>query len=1093
MGKTSCPCCQKDLVLPEEAIGAKVRCTNCESKFMINTDGSTEVLEWKVPQVSEEKNETPIKKESDIKTDEKVEPPTEKEPETPEKQIIDKETLLTRDIPTPRPSYQPPVTRQVPPPMAVSNTVLNDIPTESTEPKSKKFVVNNDTDEDEEEYIPPRKGSSCLTMILGFFVLILVGIFGYIFSQDSSSTDSKTPKSVFGNKKPLNTLDIDDSKSDVKKADEVKVTTRRDVNTPRKAVRKLTDGYGDETTAEEIDIAFTDEDDDIQPVGSLTELPKSFRAYMSELDQTLQKLELNANTPDKLRLLSQRADVREAVLNFTWINAVTPEGVEKVRAYKKGEEFLKYFMGETNLIEDLFASGEVRKADRVLELLYMIYSNDPEQAFMYSKVYRNLALACALTAWGDNFEVMDLYNTYVRNHKRGELHPSFDKLSVREMRFIITPDKLLADAIPYLISANNMFTNRYGDAVWHVHYLLNNAYGESIHGSNYYKPWEHVYTRYESYHKVGGVCGSLSHYGAASAKARGLMATPGGQPGHCAVMYRHDNGRWQIGNYVGRYTGTHCSFWDLHTFGALDMFEKMYEKRSEYLNASYNIWIANHMIYAQTAPDVTFLPKSCSVYEFKGRSMPNFAMMTPYKQIQTNKIDIAQADRGNHFAMVYDGEIHCTKAGEYTISLASDDGSQLFLGEKLVIDNDGPRGMNPPKIEKITLPAGTTAFTLKYFQLDGGKGLQIKPEDKPLVYSDRIAAVFETAIEYDPVHYEAWNSFGNYLKRANVKNSTIWKRWADGICVAYADYEEIGWHLIHKYAVPAMKDIGGVSSVYALLSSCHKNLPESDRPTAEKYNFAGVLDAQTRFLDNDKQYCLKLFENILEDYYGTSNNFSTVMNWGSNLFLKDKEYASSYIKTIEQLIKKHDKGEGGFGKYLSSAIRQASESGDMAIFQQICKLYDDLNPPKNTTPFLKSKLQLLSKKGLLQTSTTSGHDNPSNYLRVIDDLQPAAFHTAKEDNPWAIVTLPGDGMVSTIYLRNVCTQNNAREVPIVVSVSTDKEKWERVFSSERAENEWLVELKKPIRAKYIKVERRAGVKNEFFHLTKIQVYGKPLY
>ena len=55
-------------------------------------------------------------------------------------------------------------------------------------------------------------------------------------------------------------------------------------------------------------------------------------------------------------------------------------------------------------------------------------------------------------------------------------------------------------------------------------YRLNNIYGDSIHGPVYYAPFEtalgdnraHM-TRY-----VGGVCGSLSHFGAFAALANGV-------------------------------------------------------------------------------------------------------------------------------------------------------------------------------------------------------------------------------------------------------------------------------------------------------------------------------------------------------------------------------------------------------------------------------------------------------------------------------------------------------------------------------------------------------------------------------------------
>ena len=138
---------------------------------------------------------------------------------------------------------------------------------------------------------------------------------------------------------------------------------------------------------------------------------------------------------------------------------------------------------------------------------------------------------------------------------------------------------------------------------------------------------------------------------------------------------------------------------------------------------------------------------------------------------------------------------------------------------------------------------------------------------------------------------------------------------------------------------------------------------------------------------------------------------------------------------------------------------------------------------------------LLSHKGLLQTSTTSGWENPANYRQVIGEwATTAGFHTGSETAPWAKVVLPGMAEITGVYLENVYTQNNARQVPIEVWVSEDDQKWTKVFESEQANNEWKVDLSdKPVRAKYVKACRTAGNRSEFFHLRKIQVYGKKLY
>ncbi len=60
----------------------------------------------------------------------------------------------------------------------------------------------------------------------------------------------------------------------------------------------------------------------------------------------------------------------------------------------------------------------------------------------------------------------------------------------------------------------------------------------------------------------------------------------------------------------------------------------------------------------------------------------------------------------------------------YVFYLASDDGSRLYLNDKLVINHDGLHGMDEKSVQ-VDLEAGRTAITLTYFDNGGGDGLQL--------------------------------------------------------------------------------------------------------------------------------------------------------------------------------------------------------------------------------------------------------------------------------------------------------------------------------------------------------------------------------
>jgi hypothetical protein len=72
--------------------------------------------------------------------------------------------------------------------------------------------------------------------------------------------------------------------------------------------------------------------------------------------------------------------------------------------------------------------------------------------------------------------------------------------------------------------------------------------------------------------------------------------------------------------------------------------------------------------------------------------------------------------------------------------------------------------------------------------------------------------------------------------------------------------------------------------------------------------------------------------------------------------------------------------------------------------------------------------------------------------------------------------------------------NPARQAPIDVALSEDGKTWEDVFADETSRAEYRIDFgRKGRRAKYVRVRRRPGLREEPFHLSKILVYGDKLY
>ena len=76
------------------------------------------------------------------------------------------------------------------------------------------------------------------------------------------------------------------------------------------------------------------------------------------------------------------------------------------------------------------------------------------------------------------------------------------------------------------------------------------------------------------------------------------------------------------------------------------------------------------------------------------------------------------------FGLIYKGYITVPDDDVYRFSVTSNDGSLLYVADKLVVDNDGPHGAYEKEGE-IALQRGLHKIELSYFQAGGGKALKV--------------------------------------------------------------------------------------------------------------------------------------------------------------------------------------------------------------------------------------------------------------------------------------------------------------------------------------------------------------------------------
>ena len=108
--------------------------------------------------------------------------------------------------------------------------------------------------------------------------------------------------------------------------------------------------------------------------------------------------------------------------------------------------------------------------------------------------------------------------------------------------------------------------------------------------------------------------------------------------------------------------------------------------------------------------------------------LPDFDHLKPSKKGETYNINLKKIDLpGGSFAMQFFTNISIEKAGKYTFYINSNDGSRLFIDDKLLVDNDGDHGAKELS-NTVELTPGMHSIRADYFQAGGAKVLSVSYE-----------------------------------------------------------------------------------------------------------------------------------------------------------------------------------------------------------------------------------------------------------------------------------------------------------------------------------------------------------------------------
>jgi len=129
----------------------------------------------------------------------------------------------------------------------------------------------------------------------------------------------------------------------------------------------------------------------------------------------------------------------------------------------------------------------------------------------------------------------------------------------------------------------------------------------------------------------------------------------------------------------------------------------------------------------QKGKTVNDLLNGLQVKYFIGKidSLSQFDLMEHKNIFITENILIPKNVREDYYGLEFNGYVKILEEGSYTFYLTSDDGSRLFINEKLIIDNDGTHGMEEKK-NSVALAKGYHTIKIIYFEKKYGQGLNVR-------------------------------------------------------------------------------------------------------------------------------------------------------------------------------------------------------------------------------------------------------------------------------------------------------------------------------------------------------------------------------
>ncbi|MGD9635420.1 MAG: alpha-L-fucosidase [Pirellulales bacterium] len=114
-----------------------------------------------------------------------------------------------------------------------------------------------------------------------------------------------------------------------------------------------------------------------------------------------------------------------------------------------------------------------------------------------------------------------------------------------------------------------------------------------------------------------------------------------------------------------------------------------------------------------------------SKYDGGWQTLDQMKDREPVEVVDATGFDLTERLHEEHSALAFEGLLNVPADGIYTFSISSDDGSRLFIGRQLVVDNDGLHPMRE-KSGCVGLKAGLQPLRVEWFNAGASAGLEVR-------------------------------------------------------------------------------------------------------------------------------------------------------------------------------------------------------------------------------------------------------------------------------------------------------------------------------------------------------------------------------